>query len=778
MTLPLPLSLSLRLLGVGVLVSTTFYGISQSSHWLAMVALSCLATLAVMRRVNVLLYWPIGLLAVMVAMYGAYWWQWLSAPVGVDLDSSRTLFVVLTFLFGVVAVLRVLLHRDVVVVPRVPRIFTVAIMPALPVVLIYLVTTRWGDEPVRLISAHLGGGDHGAHNEIVHRLLKASEDVSYASPLQMYTYPQAIHFMIANLIAFTQSTSTLPLLAQEYAMGAWLEWLQFAAFCQLAIVVFMKGVQGSGLRRALLLPPLMFAFASMDSFVMHLLWSGFTTSLGMTWILLAFLAVSDRVHFGESLRGSWFSFASLGFFAYASWIVYQPYAVIFLALAGFFFIRIIARQKHLSRVMTPVAHALERPVVMIIAVAGSIFIALIAVLGSQSPAVLSLLLDGATYKPYFYTVVLWAFLAMAGNWLYSRQNDTLLLDVGQLKFLFVHFGFVTGMIATVMRAGGFGLLDQPYYTQKMLWILLFVSLPVALSAGSTWLEKIQVTWSYDKRFGLLTVLIVALLLTPLVQGRAPVNATRKHSVDWFAKGMTVDVQDEAYRAVAFSWTDQLGSHVSNLALRATTNLVMPVDVALSNNTFLACRFINANEATVIYSRTHGRASLLNSGCKTNAVYVEEDVVMETLRPRFPALSVGNERFVSDGAIGAGHILFGFLPMEDWGVWSGGYQSVFGVRTREATPDAILRVKFETHMVYGRGVGVTLRVNGEVSNVFSMPRSGELVVDVALGDTEARQQFEVSIECERTDEQVLKDDPFDGPIPCVGLKSFVLTSGLS
>ena len=152
--------------------------------------------------------------------------------------------------------------------------------------------------------------------------------------------------------------------------------------------------------------------------------------------------------------------------------------------------------------------------------------------------------------------------------------------------------------------------------------------------------------------------------------------------------------------------------------------------------------------------------------------------METLRPRFPALSVGNERFVSDGAIGAGHILFGFLPMEDWGVWAGGYQSVFGVRTREATPNAILRVKFETHMVYGRGVGVTLRVNGEVSNVFSMPRSGELVVDVALGDTEARQQFEVSIECERTDEQVLKDDPSDGPIPCVGLKSFVLTSGLS
>jgi hypothetical protein len=743
-----------------------------------MVALSCLATLAVMRRVNVLLYWPIGLLAVMVAMYGAYWWQWLSAPVGVDLDSSRTLFVVLTFLFGVVAVLRVLLHRDVVVVPRVPRIFTVAIMPALPVVLIYLVTTRWGDEPVRLISAHLGGGDHGAHNEIVHRLLKASEDVSYASPLQMYTYPQAIHFMIANLIAFTQPASTLPLLAQEYAMGAWVEWVQFAAFCQLSIVVFMKGARGAGLRRALFLPPLMFVFASMDSFVMHLLWSGFTTSLGITWILLAFLAVSDRVHIKDSFRQSWLGFVTLGFFAYASWIVYQPYAVIFVALTGLLFIRLIATRQRLSRALAPVSAVLESPAVLVLAVAGGVFIALIGVLGSDSPAVRSLLLDGATYKPYFYTVMLWAFAAMAGHWLFTLGRETHGVDIAQLKFSLTHFGFVVGMILTVMWAGDFGLLEQPYYTQKMLWVLLFVSLPVALSIGCTWLEQIELSWPTPKRGGLIAVLAVALLLTPLVQSRAPVNATRKPNIDWFAKGMMLDVQDEEYRAVAFSWTDPLGSHVSNLALRATTNLVMPVDVALSNNSFLTCRFINENDATVIYSRTHGRASLVNSGCKTNAVYIEEDVIMETLRPRFPTLTVGSERSVSDGVIGAAHILYGFLPVEDWGVWSGGYQSVFGMRTREAIPNAVLRVKFETHMVYGRGIGVTLRVNGEVSNVFSMPLRGELVVDVALGDAQASQQFEVAIECDRTDEQVLKDDPADGPIPCVGLKSFVLTSGLS
>jgi hypothetical protein len=778
MTLPLPLSLSIRLLGVGVLGSMAFYGINESIHWIALLSLSVLATRAVLRKANVFLYWPIGLLAVMVTMYGAYWWQWMSNPVGVDVNSARTLFVILTILFAVVAVLRVLLHRDVVAVSSPARMITVSIMMVLPVVLLYLVTSRWGDEPVRLIAGHLAGGDHGAHNEIVHRLLKVSEDVSYASPLQMYTYPQAIHFMIANLIALTQSTSTLPLLAQEYAMGAWMEWLQFAAFCQLAIVVFMKGVQGSGLRRALLLPPLMFVFASMDSFVMHLLWSGFTTSLGITWILLAFLAVSDRVHFGDSLRRSWLAFASLGFFAYASWIVYQPYAVIFLALAGFFFIRIIATQKYLSRVVAPIARVLERPVVMIIAVAGSIFIALIAVLGSQSPAVVSLLLDGATYKPYFYTVFLWAFLAMAGHWLYSRQNDTLRLDVGQLKFLFVHFGFVAGMIATVMWAGGFGLLDQPYYTQKILWILLFVSLPVALSVGSTWVEKFEVTWPNDKRLGLLSVLMVVLLLTPLVQGRAPVNATKQPNVKWFAQGMTLDIPDGEYRAVAFAWMDPLGSHVSNLALRSTSDLVLPIDVALSNNTFLVCRFINDNNASVVYTAQHGRAALVTAGCSPKVMYIEEDRILENENPSYRPLSVGIERFISDNQKGVGHLLHGFLPVENWGVWAGGYQSIFGVRTTEEIADAVLRVKLETHRIFGKGIEVTLRVNGEVSQVLVMPQRGEAAVDLPLGATSRGDQFEISIECTRTDEQVLKDDPSDGPIPCVGLKSFQLLRGVA
>lgn len=777
MTLPLPLSLSVRLLLIGILGLSASYAISESSHWLVMVALSCLATLAVVRKANVLLYWPIGLLIVMVSMYGAYWWQWFGTRVGVDFNSAQVLFIILTVLFTTVAVMRVVLHRDVVVIPRITRIATVAIMTALPVVLIYLVTVRWGDEPVRLISAHLAGGDHGAHNEIVHRLLKASEDVSYASPLQMYTYPQAIHFMIANLVAFTQSTSTLPLLAQEYAMGAWVEWVQFAAFCQLSIVVFMKGVRGSGLRRALFLPPLIFVFATMDNFVMHLLWSGFTTSLGITWILLGFLAVSDRWQFKDSLRQSWAGFVVLAFFAYASWIVYQPYAVTFIALAGLFFVRISATHQRLARLLGPLALILERPVVIVLAVMGAVFISLIGVLGSNSPAVVSLLLDGATYKPYFYTVLFWAFLAMAGHWILSRDAGDNVDQDGQIKFLFVHFGFVSGMILTVMWAGSFGLLEQPYYTQKMLWVLLFVSIPPALAAGFTWLEKLDMQWPAEKRRGLIAVLCVAILFTPLVQGRAPINATRKPSVDWFAKAMTVEVQDEAYRAVAFSWTDQLGSHVSNLALRATSNLVMPVDVALSNNTFLACRFINENDATVIYAPTHGRTALILSGCKTNAIYIEEDRILENQAPFYPEATLNSLKLTSDGQLGAGYLVRGFLPLEQWGVWAGGYQSAFGVRMAQEVPRAVLRVNFETHMIFGRGIGVILRVNGEVSNVFSMPQSGELFVDVELGDAKIGQQFEVAIECERTDEQVLKDDSSDGPIPCVGLKSFVLTQGL-
>jgi hypothetical protein len=520
----------------------------------------------------------------------------------------------------------------------------------------------------------------------------------------------------------------------------------------------------------------MFVFASMDSFVMHLLWSGFTTSLGMTWILLAFLAVSDRVHFGDSLRRSWLAFASLGFFAYASWIVYQPYAVIFLALAGFFFIRLVATQKHLLGVLTPVSRALERPVVMITAVAGSIFVALIAVLGSQSPAVVSLLLDGSTYKPYFYTVVLWAFLAMAGHWLYSRQDETLCLDMGQLKFLFAHFGFVAGMIATVMWAGGFGLLDQPYYTQKMLWILLFVSLPVALSVGSTWLEEAYVRWSSESHRGLVAVLSVALLLTPLVQGRAPVTSTRKHNVDWFAKGMSVQIEDTENRAVAFSWVDRLGSHLSNLALRATSDVVMPVETGISGNTFLACRFINDNDATLIYSTPNGRAELVAAGCKQNAIYVENGSVVDNPTYRMPTLPLNSRRPTTETGAGFLHLIRGFLPPERWGTWAGGYQSAFGFRYPQQMSNAVLLLQLETHMVYGRGIDVIVRANGEIATQIQMPRDGNLLAEISLGQGRDGQQIEVTLECERTDDQVLEDDPVDGPIPCVGLNWIELREG--
>jgi hypothetical protein len=101
-----------------------------------------------------------------------------------------------------------------------------------------------------------------------------------------------------------------------------------------------------------------------------------------------------------------------------------------------------------------------------------------------------------------------------------------------------------------------------------------------------------------------------------------------------------------------------------------------------------------------------------------------------------------------------------------------------MRTTEEITDAVLRVKLETHPVFGKGIEVTLRVNGEVSQVLVMPQRGEVAVDLPLGTTSRGDQFEISIECERTDEQVLKDDPSDGPIPCAGLKSFQLLRGVA
>lgn len=767
-------SRALRLLLVLVLSAGVLYSLNTSLHWLLVVSLSSLISLAALNKANPILYWPIGLLVLIAALYFGYVVQWMGASVGVDDDNALLLFLIIAIFSTVASGIRAIRTTDPITTPPFSRYLTVAIMAALPIVLLVLATQRWIDEPVRLISGHLAGGDHGAHNEIVHRLLRTSGDVVFASPFQMYTYPQSLHFFIANLTAMTLPDSTLPLLAHEYAMGAWVEWLQFAAYCQLAVVVFMKGSAGSGLRRALFLPPLVFAFSAMDNFVVHLLWSGFTTSLGMTWVLMAFVAISDRLVNSESWSQLFKKIGVLAFFAFSAWNIYQPYAVIFLAVAALCFVRFINAGRINSHKIRGIVSVILRPSVQFVLMTLSLIVALLVVLGSDSPAVRSLLLDGSTYKPYLYTVLLWGVLAVA---LGLVVQDTWLTPLMSAKsFLIVHLGFVAGMVVTVSLAGNFSVFEQPYYVQKMFWILLFISIPVVLSVVALTFERFQAVQPFSSQVALSLSVVIALLLTPMIQGRLPVNATKKHNVDWFANGITKEFDDTMNRKVAFSWVDRLGSHLSNLALRATSDLVMPVETGISGNAFLACAFMNENKATLAYTTPNGRAEMVASGCDPSITYVENGEKQENPSIAYFTLGRGRTEQIAAGKAGFRFLLRGFLPPERWGTWAGGYRSAIGFDVPENVSSPQLELSLRRHPDTPATRELVIAANGEIVSKarVNSTQTEKIIIDLPV--SVIGQPVELTLTCIRSDEEIMKDDPVDGPKPCVGVMTMVLRNG--
>ena len=190
MTISPRISSVLRCLLVLACAFMSLVALNMKSHWLLILAFSFLATLAVLRAPNVLIHWPIGLLALIGAMYGNYLWQWMRGPDGVTNGSAKATLLVLIVLSTVAAMLRAITNRRQIELPRLSQIATVVFTVTLPLVLMILATTRWFEDPVRMISGHLGGGDHGPHNEIVHGLLRESGQVNFVSPFQMYSYPQ------------------------------------------------------------------------------------------------------------------------------------------------------------------------------------------------------------------------------------------------------------------------------------------------------------------------------------------------------------------------------------------------------------------------------------------------------------------------------------------------------------------------------------------------------------------------------------------------------------
>lgn len=749
------------------------WGLTSGSHWLVLVFLSFLATSAILPNANPVLYWPIGLLGIIVSSFGGYCFLWLTESAGVDSSFSRTMFAILIVGFLCVAVTRLWRKNYSAIRILTLKPIVTAFMVLLPVILVVIVTHRFFDNPTNLISGFISGGDHNAHNEITHNLLAWSGNVTIESPIHMYSYPKGLHFLIANLIAITGNSESIPQLVQELRMGAWFEWIQLAAFFQLAILIVMKGGRGSGIKRAVLLGPVFFVFASMDNFVAHLFWSGFTTSLGITWLFLIPFALpmvfetqrKDSVVF--SMQFLWFVFLGIG-----AWLMYQPYAVVFAAVGvTTLCVRPLTRILKLPLNRFGITKYVL-PSTLVVFLVLAIVLSLYLFLGRDSSAVTSLLLDGATTRPFFYTVCMWALLAVV-----FLRSETFADRANTFTSSSVFLGliaFTFAMMLIVLRTSDFGFTNQPYYVQKMLWVILFVSIPIVVGSILTSFEQFLLTRN-DSHLSYYATAVCVLLLTPLVMGRYPTAAFKHGSVDWFAKGISSTFEDVENNKVAFSANDRLGSHLSNLALRSASNLTMPIGIGLSGNSFLACSFMNKNSASLIYTTGNGKAEMELAGCDRELKYVVDGKLIPNIESQYFAIPVNADVDLTNLAAALQHMPRGVLPYTKSGNFATGYHSsiVFSYPSRLTQPKLVLN--FSGTKAGPLDKTVTVFVNGDEQTTVEASYQRITKVDLELPKGETGSRVEVAIDCSWSDEEIQKIDVSGSPPACLKLVSMKLVS---
>lgn len=747
--------------------------VASSSLVGVLVAAVFLGTVALAPRLNPLVYWPAGLLVTITVGYVSYLMYWFVDMQGIDERFARLHFVLLMAILGIVALFRV--WRTGGSTGRISFSLSGMMATALgfvfPAVVLWIGTSRLWSGSMPLFSGFMAGGDHGLHNEIVHDLLSWSSTPSSENPFTLYTYPRGIHFLVASLVALGSGKSGQSSLVQEYLTGAWFEYVQLAAYVQLAVAIVVFWSRERRATRAMFVAPILLVFASIPHFVGHLFWSGFTTSTGMTWALL--VPVALWVGRREQKLENWHRIEATALWVLLlvfSWIVYQPYVIV-ISTTGFVLVcvsvwKTLVRDGRLRRGLP---EYLELPACFVVSLTGAVLPYF--VLGKDSAAVNFLFLDGSTWRVGVATVAMWTAAALVLPRMMAADGrlQTSLPSAVVAGLL----GFTVGMAGLVFATGDHGLFDLPYYIQKMYWVILYISVPVALASGLTLLLGHKYLAAGGRRFGRQLALWLLIALVPLVQGRTPNAAVSHISVDWFANGVYAVAPDDRQSSGAFSMRDKLGSHMANLALRSASTSILTPDVAISGNPYLACADLVENGVVRIYTTPNGRAELVESGCSPDAVYLEDGRIIGRPHLEYFGVSPGVTETFTNKSLGFRLLLRGFLPPEKWGTWAGGYRSALGFDYEETMKAPSLEMVLRSHPRDEELRSVSIGVNGAtaVTHRLAFGDPEPFVVPMPAGP--AGTSIELTITCERTDAEVLADDPVDGPSPCAGLVSMRL-----
>ena len=754
---------------------------ARSGFILGTVSSLCfLGSWTLLPRKNAFVYWPVGLLATLLVLYGAYFSIYFLGIDGITPKRALVICCIAMISMSVVSIFRSFRINQLDDVQAGHHWSARLLMAASTGFILAIGMHHFYNDKSGMIAGFLSGGDHGIHLEFMRELINETGYVNYTSPFSLQSYPKGIHFFLGNLLLIGQSSSTDSLLVQRHLVPALFEYIQLAAFVQLVIVAATKIKVRNELARTFFIIGGLFAAASIPKLGNHLFWSGFTTSLALSWIILIPLAVSWD-DFKPKLPKHDFVVRIFfwGLMAVGIWIVYQPYVVIPFACIAVEFLIVIVKKCRANALTKNLTNTVFFKTVVVITGITVVSFLPYFLQGKGSQSLQRLVLFGVSWRigqiQLMAAALIAALFLAIGIW----RNKTIEMSAdAYILWGVISFSTVMTALAALVSVD-FTINDPPYYVQKIYWVAFFVSLVVLLKWATVVVDVMLIRKPSQLTVGLLSVLGLSLFSVPTLMGSSPVESSKHIAIDWFAQDMFVDMSDVApNRASVFNTWDNLGAHVGNIALREDSSAILPIDIAQSRNSTLACWYMREVETNVVFTAIGQSLELVKSGCDQFANYVESGTRVGPLILPSPEMVIGRTVDFAAKKDGSSFLASGFSPLTDWGAWSGaawadGFHS--SIQMRPITPVTNGKIEFVLVQQAGeiRPIRLETFVNGVRKNSTTIsPLLSRLKLNLPRLVTNDVVSFQFV--CGRTFIEVLEAENNLKNRNCIGVRSYLIT----
>ena len=732
--------------------------------FLALAALVLVTTRALLPRHSPFLYWPAGLAAIVVSLYFESIFFWATGAQGLTKGVAKWNFVVLVAFSAVVATFRLRSPQ------RTPKM-AIGRPGSIVVISSSLLTIGIGawmyfHDQVSMIGSYLAGGDHGHHVEYMTGLIAGSGHRSYSNPFSLTSYPMGIHFLLSHLYVGETSLGGTPELARRHLIPALFEYVQLAALVSLFLLIIVRRCSSRRWMSAIVSVLSLGLVFSVHKFFNHLFWSGFTTSLALTWIVLLALALPwNELGLGTRRRVSVTSAVMFIVLFLATWFVYQPFVLIPASIAGSIVLRFFFRKAFGGISATFEGWNFGWTAVSSLGLV-LVSIAPLALAGKKSPGLQSLVQWGVCW--HISQPILVAAVASACILLWARRKGRA-PDWGQLATIFTLFLVmtITMLCLAAYVSPYFTLRSQPYYVQKMFWILFVVAACVAAAQAVDVMDNSRLLRSTSSRVALCAVIS---LVAPLVWTSANREIRDRIKIDWFAADMFAPyTKGELRRSAVFNTWENLGAHVGNIAIEEDSDRELTGDIPVSKLPEWACWQLRNDDTRLIFTATGQSLELVKAGCDQYAIYIESGRRVGRLILPTEPMVIGKTVKTNAKTRGVRFLLTGFEKSQDDYTWATGFHSTVQMIVPRLLPAATLSLAFVRSWVPDT-VEVNLYVNSHRIQQRFLGKN-EVTTSMGMSDLMPGDVFRIELNCRRSYEAASHAADGGNNRQCIALKHF-------